>query len=57
MVQMYSLDHAASLAYAGGPVPEKQSRDARDGMIIDPLQHVGEPSLRLDFIELGRRNH
>ena len=37
----------------GFPVPGQQFMEARGSVIVDPMQHVGEPSLRVDVVELG----
>jgi hypothetical protein len=35
------------------PIPRREFVDALGGMIREAGQHVGEPSLRIDFVELG----
>ncbi len=39
-----------------GPIPWQEFVEPVDGVIVDASQHVGEPSLRIDVIELGRRD-
>ncbi len=38
------------------PVPRQQRGEVGDLVVGDPGQHVGEPSLGIDFVELGRLN-
>jgi hypothetical protein len=40
-------------ASPGFPAPGQQFIEARGSVIVDPMQHVGEPSLRVDVVELG----
>jgi hypothetical protein len=37
----------------GAPIPRKKFVDALGGMIRQASQHVGEPSLWIDVVELG----
>src|SRR6185312_17239279 len=39
-----------------GPVPGQEFVESVDGMIVDTGEHVGEPCLRIDFVEPRRRN-
>src|ERR1700745_507429 len=40
----------------GSPVPWQKLVEPVDGVIVDPGEHVGEPCLRIDVIELGCLN-
>ena len=41
---------------SGSPVPWQKLVEPVDGVIVDPGEHVGEPCLRIDVIELGCLN-
>jgi hypothetical protein len=45
--------HAASAAVIPGPVPRQQLVDALGGMIRQACEHVGEPCLLVDVVDLG----
>src|SRR5882762_9130939 len=36
------------------PIPRQKLIQPESSMIVDARQHVGEPSLRIDVVELGR---
>lgn len=38
------------------PVPGQKLTEPLDSMIIDTCEHVGEPSLWIDVVELGGRD-
>ena len=38
------------------PIPWQEFIDLRDRLVVDPAEHVGEPSLGIDIIELGSLN-
>ena len=35
------------------PIPRQEFIELRDRLIVDPAEHVGEPRLGIDIIELG----
>src|SRR5580704_9686196 len=51
----HSCRHFTTLRL-GSPVPRQEVVQPVDIVIVDPGQHVGEPSLRIDIVELGRLN-
>ena len=42
--------------HRGGPVPGQQLIKPVDGVIVDAGEHVGEPGLRIDVVELRRHD-
>jgi hypothetical protein len=40
----------------GCPVPRQKLFEPVDGVIVDAGEHVGEPGLGIDVVELGRVN-
>ncbi len=49
--------HVRSGSFSGAvvlaPIPGQELVDALGGMIGQPSQHIGEPGLRIDIVELG----
>jgi hypothetical protein len=42
-----------STLHLGSPVPRQQLVEPVDGVIVDAGEHVGEPGLRIDAVEVG----
>jgi hypothetical protein len=42
------------MLHRGGPVPRQKFVEPVHGMIVDAAEHIGEPSLGIKVVELGR---